>query len=392
MGMLTALVTRTAAAGPWNIEPKVGVTGEYTTNPQLRAVDVKAEEHVALLLDVPLRYDADAVEFSVRPSGRVSNSAGYSSLASNYLHLDSAAQFSNELGATVLHAGAARDSSLYYSGTAVSGVGVRRDTISGGADWSRAFTERSQIQVDASWTQVRYGQPSHLSGFLTNYRYFSAGPTISTSLDERDSVNLSGSAGRYQSLDGITESRPQNLQLGWTRDLSEIWRLDVSGGYSRSTNSQNTFFGTLSYNQSGAIYSATLTRRGERIGVTALASRQLTPVGFAFLSRQDNVHLDISYTPSERWDFTLSGLYQKAVSPVQSLQTPMLGNRESTVRYVSGELTANWHWTEQWVISVRAARITDQYAIANVGPNPPVAVASTVLSVDFTRRFLRTEL
>jgi hypothetical protein len=394
MGTLVALIPRSAAAGPWNIEPKVGITGEYTSNPLLRAgqEDV-AEEHVAALVDFPLRYDTDSVELTLQPSGRVSNSAGYSSLASNYAHFTGAAQFSNELGATVLRASAARDSSLYYSGTEVSGIGVRRDTASGGADWSRAVNERSQFQLDAGWTQVRYDQPPSLQGFLTDYRYYSASPAISRAMDERDSLNLLGSVGLYQSLDGITETKPANLQLGWTRALTEIWKLNASVGYSRSTNSEKTlFFGTLSSTQSGAVYSVVLTRQSERVGVSASASRSLTPTGFAFLSTQDNAHVDIGYTLSERWDFGLSGIYQKAVSPVQSLELGLRSGRETTVRYLSGSINADWHWTEQWVVTLSATRITDQYATAVIGPNPLISAGSTVLSVQFTRRFPRTEL
>src|SRR5580700_5360382 len=128
--MLVALVSRSVSAGPWNIEPRIGVSADYSTNPQLRAFDISSEAHVAGLVDLPLRYDGDAVEFTVRPYGRVSDSPGYGSLASNYVHLDSIAQFNGELGTTTVQAALARDSTLRYLGPLVNGVGVRRDTVS----------------------------------------------------------------------------------------------------------------------------------------------------------------------------------------------------------------------------------------------------------------------
>jgi len=154
-------------AEPWSIEPKLGVSADYATNPLLREFGGVAEEHIAGLIDLPLRYDTDGIDFMVRPSGRISNSSGYASLASNYEHVDSNVQFSSDLGATVIQAGWARDSSLYYIGALVNGLGVRRDIDSTSADWSRAVTERSEIELDASWTRVRYDQLANL-----NYRRF----------------------------------------------------------------------------------------------------------------------------------------------------------------------------------------------------------------------------
>jgi hypothetical protein len=113
--MVTALLGRTAGASPWNIEPIVGVSTVFNTNPLLSEFDTRSEARIAALLDLPVRYDGDAVEFSVRPYGRLSDSQGYSTLASNYAHLDSAAQFTNELGSTTVQASLARDSSLYYA-------------------------------------------------------------------------------------------------------------------------------------------------------------------------------------------------------------------------------------------------------------------------------------
>jgi len=47
---------------------------------------------VAGLLDLTLSYDADGIEIVIRPNGRLSNSRGYSSLASNFAHLDANAR------------------------------------------------------------------------------------------------------------------------------------------------------------------------------------------------------------------------------------------------------------------------------------------------------------
>jgi hypothetical protein len=392
MGMSAALFARTAGAGPWSIEPRLGVSAFYTSNPLLHESNVQAEENVAALVDVPLRYDTDDVDFLLRPSGRLSNRQGYSSLASNYEHLDAAAQMTSELGSAALQAGVARDSSLYYLGALVNGIGVPRDTATTSLDWTRFITERTQAQLDASWTRVRYVEPAGLNS-LVDYRYLSAGPTLSATISERNTLKLLGNYGLYQSLNGLTESRSGNLQMAFVRQLSEIWTLSTSAGYSRSINSQKVYetftFGTFylgetKSNQNGAVYAATLARQGERLNLSIGASRALQPTGFAFLSRQDSVNFNSTYTRNERWDFTASAAWLRAINPQANAGTAV-NSTESTTRYLNTSVTANWHWTPQWTVSVSATRITQQYS------PPPVSAGSTNFGISFVRQFLRAQ-
>ena len=400
MGTICALLARTAGAGPWNIEPVVGVSADFDTNPLLHQFDTRSEEHIAALLDFPVKYDGDAVEFSVRPYGRVSDSQGYSSLASNYVHVDSAAQFINELGSTTLQASVAKDSSLYYIGAQVSGIGVARNTDSLSGDWNRSVTERSELQFDVNWIKVHYDQLANLNNSaynLVDYRYVSGGPTYSYAVNELDTFKILANVGSYQSLDGITQSKSDSLQLGYVHPLSEIWSLSVNAGYSQSTNTENIlnelvyylygikYYEKVSSKQDGTVYSATLGRAGERINLSASASRALQPTGFAFLSRQDSVNFNGTYKQSERWNYGLSASWQKSVSPQESAGVAQLNVTEVDQRYFTGQFFAQWYWTPQWVVTMRATRTT-----LNYGP-PAVSGASTGLNLDISRHFLRTE-
>jgi hypothetical protein len=388
MSGILAIVSSRVSAEPWSIEPRLGASADYATNPSLRPSNPRSEEHVAALFNLPVRYDADGIELYLSPSGRISNSRGYSSLASNYFHLDANAQFTNDLGSTSVQAELARDSSFYYNGQFANGIGVRRDTALTSVDWSRSLTERSQIQLDGSWTRVSYAQPPNATS-LTDYRYLSAGPTFARALSERDTLKVLGSFGRYQSLNGITESKSENLQLGFVRQLNELWSLSTTAGYSRSTNTQKVFFGpfflgSVSSNQNGAVYAATLTRQGEQFTLNGGVSRSLQPTGFGYLSRQDSVNLYATYALSERWDFVLGAAWYKARNPL-AIGAQLLSGT-SDVRYANVQLTANWHWTAQWIIGMHATRVTQQY-----GP-PTVSGASSGVSVDIVRQFLRFDL
>ena len=128
-GMLS-IIASTASAGPWSIEPRLGASANYDTNPALIEFNSSSEEHIAALVSLPLRYDGDGIALSLSPSARISNSRGYSSLASSYTHIDGNAQFTSDVGTTTVQGELARDSSLYHVGGLVNGLGVRRDTAS----------------------------------------------------------------------------------------------------------------------------------------------------------------------------------------------------------------------------------------------------------------------
>ena len=385
---MLSIIASSASAGPWSIEPRLGASADYDTNPALIPINSSSEEHVAALVNLPLRYDADGIALSLSPSARISNSSGYSSLASSYTHIDGSAQFSSDVGSTTVQGELARDSSLYHVGGLVSGLGVRRDTASTGVDWTRSLTERSLLQLDASWTRVNYGQNAL---FLTDYKYLSAGPTLAHSLTERDTVKVLSNFGRYQSQDGFTESKSENLELGYARQLNELWSLSTTAGYTRSTNSEKFFagpffLGSLSSSLNGTVYAATLTHQTERLNLSGGVSRSLQPAGFAFLSRQDIVNLTATYLRSERWDFSLSTVWDKALNPSPFAAQGALGAADREVRYFYMQLTAEWHWTPQWIISMHATRVTQQSS------PPPYSAASSGVSVDIVRQFLRVEL
>ena len=385
---MLSIIASSASAGPWSIEPRLGASADYDTNPGLIDVNSTSEEHVAALVGLPLRYDSDGIELLFSPSARISNSPGYSSLASSYTHLDGTAQFTNDMGSTTVHGELARDSSLYHVGELVNGVGVRRDTASTGADWTRTLTERSLLQLDASWTRVNYDQNAEL---LTDYKYLNAGPTFAYALTERDTVKVLSSYGRYQSLDGLTESTSENLELGFTRQLSELWTLSTTAGYARSANSEKIFFGpfflgSVSSNLNGAVYAATLTRQNEQFNFSGGVSRSLQPTGFSFLSRQDSVNLTATYMRSERWNFALSTVWDEAHNPTPVRVQGALGTADTEVRYFYAQLTADWHWTEQWIISMHATRVSEQ-------THPGLFnAASSGVSVDIVRHFRRIDL
>ena len=365
------------------MEPRLGLATDYSSNPELRSDAASAENHAAILLNVPVRYDLESVHFGLSPSARYSDTRGYSSLASNFLRLDTSLQFVNELGSLQLTGAFARDSSLYHGGESAQGVGVRRDTRSAGMHWERATTSRINLEFAVNWSRVQYDEGAQFTN-LTDYRYVSAAPSVSYALTERNTVSVLGSAGRYNSLDNITGSKDYNLQLSIARQLSENWDLATSAGYSKSKNTRQYYFGpfylgAVESDQNGAVYSASLKRRGESVFFTATASRALRPSGFAFLSRQDVAEAQLNYQYSEKWTFSAGGSFHKTVDPLTT--GGALGRR-----YFVTQFSADWHWTPEWLVTLRASRITQRFDEVRFNAQ------STGASLEMTRQFHRRQL
>jgi hypothetical protein len=385
MSSIATIFGGAASAGSLSTEPLVGVEADYSTDPLLLGTNSGPETHEALLFNVPFRFDTDGSEYALLPRARFGNSSGYDSLASNYAYLDATAQFTSEVDLLTLQASIGRDSSLYYAGELSNRLGVRRDTASAFVNWDRQLTERLEFQPGLSWTQVRYDQGVNALSDLFDYRYVNPTSTLAYKISERDTLKLIDGAGSYHALNGQTQSDDANLQLGFDRDLTELWKLSTSLGYSRSTNRANLGFGSIESTQGGAVYNASLFRSGEHSTFGVIISRAIKPTGFAYSSLQESADLSANYDKSERWTFTARASWKKNLDPVFG------GLGTTTRRYYEADLSAVWHWTSEWVVTTSVSRLSQQYAYSIPGI-PGINAASSNITLELSRQFLRTEL
>jgi hypothetical protein len=377
-----------AKAGVWGVDPVLGITADYATNPVLLEIPKTAQTDAALLIDAPTTFIANDFKLSVLPSFRVGDTKSYSSINSDYEHLNVKGEFDTERGALTGSAGVTRDSSLYENYLANGETGVRRDGATADLNWDRFLTQRMELDTDINTQRVRYGSASGNS--LVDYRYTDITPTLAWNAAERAKFTLAASAGQYDSLDGNTRSRNANLQLGFIRPLSEIWSLTVSGGFSRALNRIDFNEQFLEFtptglelvtvperaesSQNGVVYTVNLTRHGPRLTLGAIASRQQIPTGFAFLSRQTTVELQATYSLSARLSLSADARYVSAQDPQGQGATI-----ERTVNYLG--LNAPWQWTEHWTVTLGASRVTERYR------SPHLDLASNQVAVTLSRKF-----
>ena len=376
------------AAGVWGWDPFVGVIGDYSTNPDLFDMGRTAETSGAVLFNAPTTYNGDAFLFTALPRLRLGNSQGFSSTTSDYEHLDLKSEFDTERSILSLAGSVARDSSLYHDYIVDGTAGVERNTVTADVNWDRQFSERVSFDADLNSARVRYGQAQG-SATLTNYMYTSAAPTLSWDQSEKGKLTAGASAGLYKSLDGTTRSENANLQIGFVRRVTELWTVTATGGYSRAINTLHTdierpviidgflFFelvpAKIEASENGTVFTLNASRQAALLLVNVIASRQLVPSGFAYLSRQQSYEATASYPTSPRW--TLSGdlRYVKSQDPV------LTGTLDRNVRYAS--LSSAWRWTEQWTITTNLARVLEDLSA------PHVNLASTEISIQISRQF-----
>lgn len=376
-----------ARAAVWGMDPVLGVTGDYATNPVLLDVPNTAQTDAAAMIDAPTTFTGNDFKISVLPSFRVGDTKSYSSVNSDYEHLNIKGELDSDLSIWTANAGLSRDSSLYQNYLVNGEAGVRRDGLTADLNWDRTLTERLEVDTDVNTMRVKYAQPVG-NASLVDYKYTSLLPTLAWRVSERAKLTFSASLGQYDSLDGSTRSRSENLQIGFVRPLTEIWSLTATGGYSRSQNRLDIDEEFLVFtpqgprivivplrldsSQNASIYSAALTRHGERLTLNATASRQETPTGFAFLSRQNIAEIRADYSLTSRWSLSADVRYVGSRDP--NLQNGQFYERN--IDYFG--LNAAWQWTEHWTLTLGISRVTEHYnsTALNLASNQVVATLS----------------
>jgi hypothetical protein len=81
-----------------------------------------------------------------------------------------------------------------------------------------------------------------------------------------------------------------------------------------------------------------------------------------------------TYTYSDRWSFGASGYYLQSKNP--QLQGGLFTQTPKSI-----SLSASWRWTEFWMVTFAASRITELLQ------PPGISLASTEVSIKISRQF-----
>ena len=334
------------------MEPKLSMSAEYGSNPNLSVTEPLSEYDGAVLLDLPTTYSADRDSFSLLPRLRLGTAHSYASYNSNYWYLDAVAATNRERFQGSLSAGASSDSTL-HSGLEAVQIGkpnVRRDGREASANGQYAVTEQLSAGATGNWIRALFPAESGLESF----DYTGGSLNVQYTLTPRLTLTAELGDGRLRDLSGATNSTTQNWSVGGKYQLSQIWNLSLSGGYARE--SDRYYFPLYSTTESTlvAVYAATLGREGERSTFAMNAGRSVQPTAFGVLALETLASVTGSYRTSERWTVAASVQWSQSNSRVQPTVI------EERTR-VDSELDVIWHWRPQWDVILRGTRTNFRY-------------------------------
>ena len=392
-----ALPVWPVVAGTVGSESSIGIESAYNSNPLLLpAADARSAESVAILANLPATYTGGASTLELRPRLRLAATHGAQALLSDYHYFDGLWKLTGERNVLAVNADWHRESTLYnkFENSALSGRNVRRTEAIGSADWRRLISERSDTQLRASFDQVRFGQ--NAANLLYSYDYGQAAAQYDRTLSERLQMTLTAGISRYKLRDYSYQSDNRFVQLGVARALSEHWLLSAQAGYSRLDGRDTVTRYQIVVGPNGNLqvvpvttvrrstartgnYALSLERRAERLTLSLVASRDVTPSGLGALVTQNDLSIGGNFNLTERLSLgaTLHG--SRLSDALGQLQ---LADR----RFYDADVNASWQWTEHWILQFQAA-INRQRLAASI----PIQ-SGNALNLTVSRQFGRVRL
>jgi hypothetical protein len=387
-----------AMAASLSSEGSVGVTSEYDSNPALLASGASAAESVALLATVPVTYSSDSESFDLVPSLRLAETHGDEQLLTDYQYLDGDWHLRGERNSFGAGIGWHRDSTFYnvYENAALHGRTLPRLEDTANLAWQRALSERSNLQLNASWNEVQFSSRSSFR--LDNYNYVQGSLQYDRSLSERWQWTSSAGVGRYDLSGRESSNETRFLESSLSSKLSERWSATAQIGYSLLNSSSQGYLCceiepdsaggfTLQYiplkekTSGGTVnYSLSAQRSSELLVWSLAASRSVQPSSLGALLTQDDVSLRANRTWSER--LTLGAtLHGSRIS--DTLQT---AGSVTNGRYADLDLDANWLCSEHWTLAIQLS-----YNVERANAQTPEGSTFKV-GVTLTRQFGRLRL
>jgi long-subunit fatty acid transport protein len=341
-----------APAGVWTVEPKLSLSAEYGSNPDLLVTQPLSESDGAVLAELPTTYTAGGDSFALLPRLRLGTAHSYASYNSNYWYLDAVAAMNHERFQGSVTAGASSDSTL-HSGLEALQIGkpnTRRDGREASANGQYAVTERLSVAAGVNWTRALFPVDSGLDSF----DYTAGSLNFQYALTPRLSLTAGAGDGRLHGLAGATDSTTENWTVGAKFQVSQIWNLSLSAGNAREADSYYLPMSSTTEARSVAVYGATLARQSERSTFTVTANRSVQPTGFGVLAVETLASAAESYQASERWTLSASVQWSQSKSRAQ----PAVIEQRTRV---DSELNVVWHWRPQWDVVMRATRTNFHY-------------------------------
>jgi hypothetical protein len=221
-----------------------------------------------------------------------------------------------------------------------------------------AMNSRSTLLLDGRIVDVDYESGTALgrSDFLER----AIGGEYRRALgDQRGTLGVRAFVTGYEAAINANTTDTRGFELIYSRDMSELWSWNVSGGTQRSDFAYTSGGRRIRGTDDTPIFGLGLNKRGERSSMRAELARRMSPDSLGFVAPRDEIRVAWRRAMSARVN---GGL---ALRAVDAAGTPNVVNSDR--RYGRAELDVEWQLRPTWsfVASYAYARAFADSAIAN---------------------------
>ena len=245
----------------------------------------------------------------------------------------------------------------------ISSFRVRRNKLDISPAWTYALTERSGVELGYDFRGVDYGNKKGRAG-LEDYLYHNGLGRVFYRLTENTTVSGTLEGFHYSSSDSDGESDGVLLLAGIEHRFSETLFGDLAGGgYTTDVDVDS-----VQDSESGALFSASLVKRLERTRLRALVSRDLLPSGSGQVREADQLVFSVKYEVTPRLDFSFRTRF---------LKTENIGTANSNKReFILAEPSLVWQLSERLdLLAVYRYRYRDDKTIGDTADSNRVFVS-----------------
>lgn len=316
--LLLAWIPFAGGAVEVTVTPRLSALLEYDDNKLMRIADFVNVWQGAVIAGATIEAHDPVTDVTLHPRVSIRRFTEEPDLDSEDLELpiEATRRFErSELGLT----GTLSRRPLYETDLTDAGLivaGGSRDDVSFTPVWTWFATERNQAQFYGGYAEATFDQT--MSGGLTNYRYWSAGTTLSHQASDRTQISLGSFWTRFEPERGQNLATTIGGRLGLSTAFSETLSASASVGYTVS----DIEFQTLDFTagpvpllvndqatEGGWIFDASVSKRFARAQIDASLTRRLSPAAEGVQSELQTLTGTASYRLRQHWTLRVNVEY-----------------------------------------------------------------------------------
>ena len=364
------LVSLSARAAEWSIEPSVSLHEEYNDNIRFIADPHPKVWETSLIPNVKFSNKTAISEVSGQAQLGINRYSGDTTLnQTDRLFLLFASRMS-ERNTWSMNTSYKRDTTSELDATGVVQPRTQRSVLTFGPSWTHSLTERLSLRFDYQYQDVKYD-----SATSTDYTYKQAASAMQYILSERDKLNIQALYSRVdyspvmglgcasylitlciepEAIEILSKATTYGAQLDWNHLYSQTMTGSFSIGYHKVVNQQisnttttNILIPGAEYSSSDSLsrtntysFSANIEKQYETGAINGSISREVIPSGSGLVTTN---RLGLSLNKS--FNENLTGYLDSAV-----YRTTYISLGSPALRYYTFEPRLNWRLSEYWTL------------------------------------------